>query len=79
MAGTLLSLSLSILAIHLYDNLPGDSSSLQLYLPITSYKLTYRTSLLSGQQQWIARFSDLDRCHSSISYFRYLLGVYGHA
>lgn len=28
MAGT--SLSLSILAIHLYDNLPGDSSSLQL-------------------------------------------------
>lgn len=32
MAGTFLSLSLSlsILAIHLYDNLPGDSSSLQL-------------------------------------------------
>lgn len=30
MAGTLLSLSLSILAIHLYDNLLGDSSSLQL-------------------------------------------------
>lgn len=29
MAGTF-SLSLSILAIHLYDNLPGDSSSLQL-------------------------------------------------
>lgn len=28
--GYLLSLSLSILAIHLYDNLPGDSSSLQL-------------------------------------------------
>lgn len=30
MAGTLLSLSLSILAIHLYDNLLGDSSSLRL-------------------------------------------------